>query len=257
LLNALGEFALTEPEPRPSTGVLVRVLEEVGIGRHAARQAIHRCSQSGWITGQRSGREFRWEVTPTGRELLSDGIARVEALGTDHDHWDDRWLVIVASIPQDRRGVRDRFYRALRWNGFGSPMPGLWISAHHDREARVAAAVRRSGLDDCTAAFTGTAAGLGLPVYVMVAKAWDLNAIADRYRSLTGQFARRAPGRPAEAMAALLELDEELQTAPSWDPHLPAVLAPGWSGRDDAAQLLTLRSRWMALARERWHELQS
>jgi hypothetical protein len=57
-------------------------------------------------------------------------------------------------------------------------------------------------------------------------------------------------------MAALLELDEELQTARSKDPQLPAVLAPGWSGRADAVQLLALRTRWIASARERWRELQ-
>jgi phenylacetic acid degradation operon negative regulatory protein len=248
---------LAGPGPDPFTGVLIRVLGEIGIGHHAARQAIHRCSQGGWITGGRCGREYSWALTPAGRELLSDGIARVEALGTVSDSWDERWLIVVTSIPQGQRSVRDRFYRALRWNGFGSPMPGLWISAHHDRQAGVTAAVRRCGLEDCTVAFVGTAAGLGLPLDQLVAQAWDLDEVASRYRSLVSRFVGRAPGHPAEAMAALLELDEELQSAPSWDPQLPPVLAPGWSGRADAALLLALRGKWLTSARERWNELQS
>jgi phenylacetic acid degradation operon negative regulatory protein len=257
LLDVLGEFALSGATQTPLTSTLVRVLAETSVGRHAARQAIHRCAQGGWLTGLRNGRESRWALTPAGQALLSDGIARVEALGAELARWDGTWLVVVSSIPQARRAVRERFYAALRWNGFGSPMPGLWISAHPSRQPAVADAISRCGLAGSTAAFVGSAVALGLSEQALIDQAWQLDALAERYWELVARFSRLTPRGPAESLAALLELDGELQAVPSWDPQLPAALAPGWPGRAAAARLLNLRAAWLGPARERWHELYS
>jgi phenylacetic acid degradation operon negative regulatory protein len=257
LLDVLGEFALSGGTQTPRTSTLVRVLTETGVGQQAARQAIHRCAQGGWLTGVRDGRESRWALTPAGRELLSDGIARVEVLGADVARWDGTWLVVVSSIPQARRSVRDRFYVALRWNGFGSPMPGLWISAHPSRQQSVADAISRCGLADSTAAFVGRFPALGMSERTLVDQAWPLDPLAERYRELVARFSQLTPHGPAESLIALLGLDGELQEIPSWDPHLPAALAPGWPGRAAAARLLALRAAWLDAARERWHELYS
>ena len=257
LLNALGEFALAGPAQTPSTGALLRVLGEFGIGRPAARQAIQRCAQSGWVTGTRSGREARWSLTATGRELLSDGIVRVEALGTDFDDWDGNWLVVIPSIPQEIRAVRDRFYQSLRWNGFGSPVPGVWVSVHTGRHPAVQSAIHRCGLSGSTVSFTGLANGIGLSQQDLVTRAWDLDLLAERYRAIVDRFSRLTPNGPAETLVTLLDLDDELQTVPSWDPWLPSVLAPGWTGREAATRLLGLREEWLGPAREHWLELQS
>ena len=257
LLNALGEFALTGRAQTPSTGALIRTLEEFGIGRHAARQAINRCATSGWITGTRHGRESRWKLTGTGRDLLCDGIARVEALGTEFENWDGTWLIVMASVPQHIRAVRDRFYQSLRWNGFGSPVPGVWISAHTGRQPATEAAVQRCGLAASTVAFTGTANGIGLSQADLVARAWDLDHLAQRYQVMVDRFSRLTPQSPAEAMVTLLDLDDELQTVPAWDPQLPSVLAPRWPGRAAATRLLEMRAEWLTPARDHWIQLQS
>jgi phenylacetic acid degradation operon negative regulatory protein len=257
LLNVLGEFALAGPDQAPLTAGLVRVLSEVGVGHFAARQAIRRCAQSGWITGVKDGREARWAVTAAGHELLTDGIARVEALGKNLDEWDGQWLVVITSVPQELRSVREGFYRALRWNGFGSPMPGLWISAHCERSAKVRAAIARCGLERSTACFAGAALSLGLTEDELVAQAWDLPQLAERYAEIAARFARIAAHDPAEALRALLGLDEELQTVPFWDPHLPDRLTDTWSGRQAGRQLLALRATWLEAAQTRWAQLQS
>lgn len=258
LLNALGEFALQGRAQTPTTGALVRTLAEVGVNHHAARQAVQRCSTGGWITGLRSGRESQWAITTKGRELLADGIARVEELSVDSgpDGWDGRWLIVVGFIPTEQRTVRERFYRHLRWNGFGSPMPGLWLSARQDRRSRMADAVRRCGLESTVTAFVGTSADVGMNDTALVEQAWDLNEIAERYRNLLTRVGDVAAKTPAECMRALLELDQELQFAPSWDPHLPTALVPPSHHRHDVTRLLDLRSQWLEPARARWDELQ-
>jgi phenylacetic acid degradation operon negative regulatory protein len=257
LLNVLGEFALAGPDRAPLTGGLVRVLGEVGIGHFAARQAIRRCAQSGWITGVKDGREARWTVTAAGRELLTDGIARVEALGKDFDEWDGQWLIVIASIPQELRRVREGFYRALRWNGFGSPMPGLWISAHCERSSKVRSAIRRCGLERSTACFAGTALSLGVTEDELVAQAWDLPQLVERYQEIAARFSQIAGHDPTEALRALLGLDEELQTVPFWDPQLPDRLTDTRPGRQPGRQLLSLRATWLEAAQVRWAQLQS
>lgn len=257
LLIALGEFALTRDLSPPRTSTLVATLGEAGISRTTARQAIQRCATSGWINGVPDGRESRWEITPPGRALLSDGIARVEALGAEVGSWDGTWSVVIASIPQQLRSVRERFYRALRWNGFGSPMPGVWVSAHPARDPAVAAAVRRRGLEHSVVSFTGSASGLGLSEQELIARAWDLDALAEHYTRLLAEFADRDPDGPSEALTALLELDGELQTLPSRDPQLPSSLVPHWQGREAATRLLALRSSWLGPATRRWHGLPS
>jgi phenylacetic acid degradation operon negative regulatory protein len=255
LLNALGEFTVDGAASTPPTEVLVGVLAQCGIGRPAARQAVHRCARSGWISGIRSGRGSRWELTQVGRDLLSDGIARVQALGTEFTDWDGTWLVVTSTIPQDRRSVRDAFYRALRWHGFGSPVPGVWICAYPTRRLALDAAVRRCGLADSTISFTGTANGIGLSEVDLVGRAWDLDTMAQRYRDLVARFAPLAPQGPVETMVSLLALDDELQTVPTWDPGLPSALAPGWPGRASAARLLAMRARWLGPAREYWQHM--
>lgn len=257
LLNVLGEFALTGPAQTPHTGALMQVLTEFGFGEQTARQAIYRCAQSGWIAGLRNGQESRWTLTPAARELLSDGITQVEALDTDFEAWDGTWLIIMSTIPKDRRNVRERFYQALRWNGFGSPIPGMWISAHPDREPEVNKAIHRCELADSTASFTGHANNIGLPQQDLVTRAWDLEALATRYHDMVHRFSALTPNNPIEALVNLLELDNDLQTIPSWDPQLPSVLAPDWPGRTAAAQLLALRAHWLEPARKHWLELQA
>lgn len=255
LLDVFGEFALEGPPP--PTSVLVTVLGEMGIGHHAVRQAIRRCATAGWIVGARENRESRWELTDKGRELLSDGIARVEALGTDFDEWDGTWLIVVSTIPKEKRSVRERFYVGLRWNGFGSPMPGLWVSAHPERRDAVRRTIARCGLEQTTACFSGSTNGLGLPDDEMVALAWDLDQLSDRYQELVDRFATMEPVGQAQSLTSLLELNKQLQSAPAWDPQLPSSLVPDWPGRRAVGQLLTLRQQWLGPAREYWEGLQS
>jgi phenylacetic acid degradation operon negative regulatory protein len=257
LLIALGEFALTSDGPPPRTSALVQALGHAGISHSSARQAIQRCAKSRWIGSRPDGRESRWEITPAGRTLLSDGIVRVESLGTDVEAWDGSWSVLVATIPQHLRSVRERLYRALRWNSYGSPVPGLWVSAHPGRDRAVAAAVHRHGLEQSVVSFTGAATGLGLSERELIARAWDLDGLTERYIGVLAEFAERAPETPSEALAALLELDGQLQALPSQDPQLPSSLVPHWPGREAATQLLALRSEWLGPATACWRELPS
>ena len=58
LLTVLGEFVLPTGHP-VWTATLIELLGELDVAEKAARQAIMRTADSGWIEGSRIGRETR------------------------------------------------------------------------------------------------------------------------------------------------------------------------------------------------------
>jgi phenylacetic acid degradation operon negative regulatory protein len=42
--------------------------------------------------------------------------------------WDGQWTVVVYSIPEKKRELRDALRDSLKWWGFGTLAPGTWIS---------------------------------------------------------------------------------------------------------------------------------
>ena len=76
LLTVLGEFVL--PSGRPVwTATLLDLLADLEVAEKAARQAIMRAADSGWIEGSRLGRETRWALTEAGTRLLREGTDRI------------------------------------------------------------------------------------------------------------------------------------------------------------------------------------
>src|SRR5690242_14039810 len=76
LLTVLGELVLPTGAP-VWTSALLDLLADLGVAEKAARQAILRTADSGWIEPRRSGRETRWSLTPSGERLLREGTARI------------------------------------------------------------------------------------------------------------------------------------------------------------------------------------
>jgi phenylacetic acid degradation operon negative regulatory protein len=251
LLNILGDLTFPNEEPVP-TAAFIHLMEKVGYTQHAARQAVSRCVAAGWIDGERRGRTTSWSLTATGQRLVADGIAGVERLSDEQGEWDGQWLVLVVSIPRQQRSGRDRLYRALRWDGFGNPSPAIWVSPHPDRYRRTAEALESLGLEDVTLSFRGRPDVLGMRPPELVAKGWDTHGLTKMYRECCQRFGAMSPKTDEDHAIALLQLDGELQQLLVKDPQLPDPLLPGWSGRNDAATLLTYRQEWRPAAREYW-----
>jgi phenylacetic acid degradation operon negative regulatory protein len=87
----------------------------------------------------------------------------------------------------------------------------------------------------------------------MVAEAWDLGAIEEKYEEFIGRF---SDAGPADILARQIELVHAWRRFPSIDPALPRELLPTrWSGLE-AARLFTDRhERWSAAARREWQRI--
>ena len=82
LFTVLGEFVL--PAGRPVwTASLIDLLAELDVAEKAARQAIMRTADSGWIAATRIGRETRWSLTEAGTRLLKEGTDRIYGFAAD------------------------------------------------------------------------------------------------------------------------------------------------------------------------------
>lgn len=254
LLTVLGEFVLPSGEPA-WTAALLRTAALLGVEEKSARQALARLAADGWIRAERSGRRVRWALTGPGRDLLADGAERIYSFGRERPAWDGRWLVLLVSVPETRRQVRHKLRTRLTWAGFGSPMPGIWVSPHPAREAEARQVVEQLGLAAQAFSFTGPHAGIGAQ-RSLVEQAWHLADLATRYRAFSDRFGRARPALGEQMLCAQVRLVHEWRQFPGADPGLPAELLPAaWPGARATRLFVSLHGSWQGPAREHWAEL--
>ena len=160
------------------------------------------------------------------------------------------------ALTDAQRVDRQRLYRALGWLGFGSPATGLWVCPHEDRATAARAKLEQLELSDQTLAFRARALDFGVSEHEWVARAWDLDGIAQAYGELIDRFGAMRPRGEEATFFAHIELVNALQRLPSFDPGLPAALLPkGWPALRAAQRLDEIRARWRATAHTHWQKV--
>jgi phenylacetic acid degradation operon negative regulatory protein len=252
-MTVLGEFVLPRGAP-VWTGTLVDVLALLGIEEKSARQALSRTAAEGWLDSQRHGRRVRWELTPPGRRLLSEGASRIYSFGSEERRWDQRWLVLLVTVPEARRDLRHQLRTRLAWAGFGSPAAGIWVTPDTSREAEARQILADLGLAEQSMSFAGAFGSIGYPATV-AALAWELDAVAARYDAFIARFSGPRPAAGDETLVAQALLVHEWRRFPFLDPGLPRELLPArWSGIAAARLFHARHAEWRPAARQRWAE---
>jgi len=254
LLTVLGELVMPNGNS-VWTSSLLYVLTGLGIEEQTARQAIARGAAAGWISGHRRGREVQWDLTEAGRRLIDEGAERVYSMSGERPPWDGNWLIVLVSIPQQRRAVRKKLYAALSWEGFGNPTPGVWLSPHPDRQAGVERVIGTLGLAESTLAFVGRSLHVGLSDAEIVQRAWDLDEVTAEYQQLLIRFSGLQPEPGDPLLFTHIQLVSEWQRFPFLDPQLPSELCPDWIGQRAAVVFRQLRAQWYDDAQARWREV--
>ncbi len=247
LFTVLGEFVLPGGDSA-WTSALIAVLGRLGVEEKAARQALMRTAGDGWLKPERVGRRTRWHLTPAGERLLTEGRARIYGFSGAGTSWDRRWVVVLARSPETERASRHLVRTRLTWAGFGSPAPGVWVSANTDRVDEATRVLAEAGITDAQV-FVGEHAGGG-DVLTMVRAAWDLDDIERRYERFVTDF---ADGAAADPLARLTELVHAWRRFPAIDPGLPRDLLPdGWRGVTAARLFAERHAQWTPDARRAW-----
>jgi phenylacetic acid degradation operon negative regulatory protein len=251
LLTILGELVLPHGGS-VWTSTVVRALALLDVEERNARQAVARLAEQGTVRSERQGRLARWHLTAAGRRLLVDGTKRIYELGTGDDHWDGRWLVVLCSVPEDQRAKRHQLRTQLGFAGFGFVTPGVAVSPHLDREAAANAVLADLGLLPGAMVFRAETGQL-VEADDLLARAWDLDALAAAYMEFVALFdARQARGDEA-ALAALVDLVHEWRRFPFVDPGIPARLLPSaWPGTRGLQLFAARHAEWSPGA-VRWY----
>ena len=197
---------------------------------NALRSALSRMTREGWLAARRDGGPPRYRLSPPGDELIEEGTRRIYG---HRAAWDGRWLLVSYSLPEPRRGQRDRLRQGLSFLGLGSLGNGLFVTPH-DLRAQVRDLIRRCGVEADVTLHHGTLEWPADPAQI-VARAWDLDRLGDRYAEFLDRTRRElatAEGLDDRtAFERRLLLTHEFRRFPFSDPDLPdALLPPGWVG---------------------------
>jgi phenylacetic acid degradation operon negative regulatory protein len=236
VFTLFGEYLLKRSDS-VWVGSLIALLEPFGLTEGTVRTALSRMVKKGWLEARRDGRHSYYSLTPRGRRLLEEGTERIFHPAWP-EHWDGHWFLLAYSIAQGNRSLRDRLRDRLAWLGFGSIGNGVWVSPH-DVGPQVAEVAESLGLGNRYVGFRAQRVA-GESVDDIVARCWDLEALAAGYREFTKRWAPLLAGVASTApavercFALRFDLIHEYRRFPLEDPYLPRTLLPDpWAG--DAA----------------------
>lgn len=256
LTTVLGEFVLPTGG-QVWTQTLLEALALLGIREKAARQAVARMHERGWLDRNRRGRQTRWTLTPPTTNLLNVGAERIYGFGQEARPWDGEWILLLASVPETDRQARYRMNSGLRWAGFGSLGQGSWISPWTDRESSAVKVLADLNVE--ATSFVSRLGQLGDGAR-LANEAWELPSLRVHYEQFladTSELAGRHIDRE-QAVVELARLVHRWRQFPFADPDLPGQLLPtDWPGPEASARFSQLREQLLAPATSWWAETEN
>jgi phenylacetic acid degradation operon negative regulatory protein len=239
LFTLYGDYVLPLGQEEVRVGTLVRLAEELGVSSAALRSALSRMGREGWLAARRNGGSPRYRLTDRGHGLIEEGTQRI--YGRHRAGWDGRWLLVSYSLPEDRRGQRDRLREGLSFLGFGSLGNGIFVSPH-DLRQEVRQLIGRQEVEQDVTVHHGTLEWPADPAQV-VARAWDLGSLEAPYRAFLLRIREELAEADAlddrESFRRRFLLTHEFRRFPFSDPDLPdALLPPDWVGASARAAFL-------------------
>jgi phenylacetic acid degradation operon negative regulatory protein len=180
-------------------------------------------AQRNLLARQRRGRKAYFGLTPHAARVLEDGRHRVHHTGAVNRDWDGTWTVVAFSLPNDRGRTRHDLRSRLTWAGFAPLQGGLWIApGTRDISEALATLDLGDGVTTLQATPTGSTDSADL-----VRRAFDIDAIAARYRAFLDQWdSSSLPAAAGDDLACQVLLHTDWLQVIRQDPHLPAEHLP-------------------------------
>lgn len=220
------------------TSSLLYLMERLGMSERAVRSALSRMTGKGWISPQKHGRRSQYSLTARGIALMESGQQRIFA--SEFNDWDQKWHLVVFSLPEEKRGVRHALRTQLSWLGFGPLAPGTWISPHHPT-SELESTFSDLKVEPYVELFSGVFLGPS-SAKELTNRCWDLSGLAGQYQEFIKQFQNDydtckeeiKKGRSLNLEECFIRrfwLSHNFQSFPLKDPNLPTDLLPtDWIG---------------------------
>lgn len=232
---------------------LMGLLRHFSLNDSQVRTALSRLVGDHWLAAERRGRQSLYRPTETGRHRFEEATRRIYA-GPPRD-WSGEWHVLV--LPPGAE--RSELTKDLGWLGFGRLAPGVMLHPCPDLLS-LGSVIRDAPAHERPLAIAGNSERAPPPhLPELVARCWDLAALAQSYRRFLDDFAALRQGlargvapEPLPALLARLLLIHDYRRLILRDPMLPPALLPrDWIGREAYAAARDLY-RALAPAAERW-----
>lgn len=140
------------------------------------RGVLGKLETQGWVKKQIHDREFAYSISPQGKAWLNQ---QLERLHQKEKIWDGKYRIVVFSIPEKNRILRDKLRRALKSLRFGSYEKGIWISLY-DHKDKILNTIEEIGIGQHFCYFEAKfLAGLEKN---LLTKLWSLNQIKSEYK---------------------------------------------------------------------------
>jgi len=241
-------------------GSLIRLLEAFGHNEQAVRAAISRMGKQGWVTSTKKGNKSFYSLTERGRARMEEASERIYK--SSAPDWDGTWRILVYTIPEKQRHLRDELRKELMWSGFGPLTNSCWITPN-PLEKEVHRLIDKYDIHDYVSFFQATYAGMDEQIK-MIDTCWNLAGINERFREFIEEYRmkyatdekklRNNDMSDSEAFVQSALLVHQYRKFLFIDPNLPKELLPEeWLG-DTAAALFTDYNNMLAKPATRFFE---
>ena len=234
---------------------LITLLSECSVDAQAVRSAASRMKRSGLLVSERVDGKAGYALSADGREILDAGDQRIFGSGAGRS--DDRWLLVLFSIPESERPKRYLIRSRLARLGFAPGPAASWIApASLLDEARTM--LKRGGLDGYVSFFEGDFQSHTDDPHI-AASAWDLDLINKLYREYLDSQQPvfeswvAVPGSDRDAFVAHMNNISAWRPLPYADPGLPRSVTPeGWLA-EEAREVFTKLHRQLRPGAHRFY----
>jgi phenylacetic acid degradation operon negative regulatory protein len=220
---------------------LTSLLDSFGVGESTVRVVMNRLRREEWFDARREGRETVYALNDRSWRLLDEGRARIFERASGP--WDRRWSMVIYTVPESDRALREELRKELSWLGFGALAASTWVSPWD----RLGAVEEHFGGSDVIRLDLLRCESTGLAKdREMVARCWDLDALNADYESLLRTYRPRLAdyraGRlePRDALVERMRLTHDYRLFPFRTPDFPDELVPAsWRGGEAHELFLT------------------
>jgi phenylacetic acid degradation operon negative regulatory protein len=222
-------------------GSLIRLLKEFGHNEQAVRVSVSRMMKNGLLQSEKKGNKSYYALTTRGVRRIEEAARRIYRL-TSHE-WDRKWRIIMYTIPEEKRQIRDELRKELLWSGFGSLSNGCWVSPN-DFKKEINLLISKYQIEEYVHLFLSDYVGPQSNA-VLVEQCWPLHEIEEKYEQFIDTYSKRyivhqsviQSGRitDEECFVERASLVHEYRKFLFVDPGLPKELLPDrWNGNHAA-----------------------
>ncbi len=158
-------------------GSLIRLMNDFGISESSVRGATLRMMQQDFFQVRKIGNKSYYSLTPKGKRNQEEGVRRVYSIR--NHKWDGFWRVLIYSMPEEKRDLRNQVRKELTWVGFGMVSGSTWLSPN-PLEKQILEMIDTYDLKEY-AMLLSSSAFLSHEPHEIISKGWNLDQIQEQY----------------------------------------------------------------------------